>query len=241
MNDNNPTPSIQQSVLDKVRKGNVRRHTRLYFLLRIFATSFVGALALLTSALTISFILFSLHESGEQFLIGYGLRGIGVFLTLFPWISLVLAIVFITVFERLLRGFKFAYRMPVLHVLSAVTAASILLGILINLTPLHTSLLRVADQGGLSIIGNAYERIFDSHEDKGICRGEVTSVEGDTFVLHHDDYDRDADDGTSTIFVAPNTGSPMPHVGDRVFTFGNGKDGCKNPQHVDILEPSKRR
>jgi hypothetical protein len=227
MNDTQPKNSIQQAVLDKIRTGKVRRRPKFYFVLRIIVTAAVSLLLLAVSAFVISFILFSLHESGEQFLLGYGWQGIQIFFKLFPWVFAVLTIALILLLEWLLKGFKFGYRIPMLTIFSVIVGISIVLGILINLTPIHLNLLHDADNDNLPILGNFYEHIFDSHEEQGICRGEVTSIGDGSFVIQHNDRDHDGDDGSFTISIPSGSHILLPHIGDHVLIFGDPQPGNK--------------
>ena len=238
MNDNQTKDSIQQAVLDKVRAGKVHRRPRSYFIIRIVATIIVSALLLITSAFVISFILFSLHESGEQFLLGFGLHGIEVFFILFPWVPALFTIALLFLFEWLLQGFKFGYRIPLLNIFLGIVGISVVLGVLINFTPLHTTLLGFADKKELPIIGDSYEHIFDSHEGEGVCQGIVTSVSQDSFVVYHDDHDRDRDDGMFTVKISPSSALTLPRVGDVVLVFGDPvPGGYIEAEHIQMLPP----
>jgi hypothetical protein len=238
MNDNQPNDSIQQAVLDKVRAGKVHRRPRSYFIMRIAATVVVSILLLITSALVISFILFSLDESGEQFLLGFGLHGIEVFFILFPWVPTLLTIALLFLLEWLLQGFKFGYRIPLLNIFLGIVGASLILGVLINFTPLHTTLLGFADKNELPIIGDVYEHILDSHEGQGVCRGMVVSVGQDSFTMYHNDHDQDQDDGTFIVKISPSSGLTLPHVGDDVLVFGDPEPGgCIEAEHIQMLPP----
>lgn len=237
MNENHKKDSIQQSVLDKIRAGTIRRRPRWQFMLRIVSAVIVAALLLIFSALVISFILFSLHESGEQFLLGFGVHGIEVFLSLFPWLFALIALGLIILLEWLLQGFKLGYRIPLLNIFLGIMGVSIILGALISSTPLHTTLLRISDKNELPVIGAPYQHVLDHHEDQGISRGKVISVGQDEFVLQHDDHDRDTDDGTFTIRVPADGSVPLPHVGDQVLVFGEPEQGYIQASNIQMLPP----
>jgi hypothetical protein len=224
--------SITESVLEKIKSGNVRKFPRAYFVLRVVATLFVSFLLLVVSSFVFSFMLFSFYESGEQFLLGFGWQGILAFLTLFPWLLFALDIILLVVLEALLQGFKFGYRIPLINIFLGVFAISLIAGALINLTPIHAILLQRADNNQLPFVGGAYEHIFDHHEDQGVCRGIVSSTTPDGFVISHNDRDHDTDDGVFTVTSAPGAPAPMPlvHIGDRVLVF------CTPPNSVQHIE-----
>ena len=228
---------IQNGVLEKIRAGQVHMRPRIYFVARLMLTLLVAILALVISALVVSFVFFSVHESGEQFLLGFGSRGILTFLLLFPWASLLLDIVTLLVLEWLLQSFKFGYRISLLAVFLGIFACSTILGILVTLTPLHSVLLNQADQGVLPVIGEMYESIRDSHADRGIFRGSIRSIQGNKIVLVHDDRDHDSDDGMQTIILPANY--PPLNVGDRVYVFGSPSGGVIQAQGIKKLSPEQ--
>ncbi len=234
--DHNPHNSIRQNVLEKIKSGKVRKLPRVYFVLRIVATLFVSALLLVVSAFVFSFMLFSFHESGEQFLLGFGIDGILAFLMLFPWMLFAIDVILLLVLEWLLQGFKFGYRIPLLNFGLGIFAVSLVVGALINLTPLHVFLLQRADNKQLPVVGDAYEHIFDRHEDQGVCRGIVTSLNPDGptsgFVMHHNDRDQDVDDGAFTVSPAPGAMLPPVQIGDRVLIFGHPDQN----QHIEAKD-----
>ncbi len=209
-------------MLQKVRSGAVRARSQSYFVFRLAITILVALVALAVSVFVVSFILFSIHESGEQFLLGFGSRGILTFLSLFPWTLLALDVLILTLLEWLLQGWKIGYRVSLLSVFLAIFIASSLLGLAANFTPLHGSLLRMADRGELPIIGDTYESIHNSHSESGIFRGIVSAVQPDRITIRHDDKDSDKDEGTHIVILPP--GSPAFEVGERVYVFGSMSD-----------------
>ena len=219
MSEHDIQQEIQSKVLERIRGGKTHMRSRAYFVARIVVTAAVALLALAVSAFVLSFIIFSIHASGEAFLLGFGARGIFTFFALFPWLSLIFDIALLIMLEWLLQGFRFGYRVSLLTMFVVVFAASALLGVLTELTPLHSTLLDRADRGGLPLIGEAYESIRDSHQDKGVYRGTVASVAGDQIVVMHNDGDHDPDDGTWACDLPPESGATL-RIGDRIYVFG---------------------
>jgi len=235
MNDHNPDKSISEAVLNKIRAGTVRRRSRMYFMLRVIAAVTISILLLVVSALVVSFILFSLHESGEQFLLGFGWQGIRVFFQLFPWVYAVVAVLLSILLEFLLKGFKFGYRLPLLNIFGGIVGVSIVLGIGIALTPLHSFLLHTADADRLPLVGPLYEHIFDPHEQQGACRGTVASIGTESFVLQHSDQDHDHDDRSFTIRM-PHNNASLLKAGQHVLVFCEPQpDGTFSAKNIEIL------
>jgi hypothetical protein len=233
MNEKNLEKKIQHSVLEKIRGGKIRVHSRAHFIVHLTITIFLTLLALILSALVISFVFFSVHESGEQFLLGFGGSGILTFLLLFPWGFLLLDIIILLLLEWFLQSFKLVYRVSLLTVFLGVFVLSAFLGLIINLTPLHVTLLQEADKGVLPIIDEIYESIRDSHQDKGVFRGTITSVLENEITITHDDNDHDADDGTWNVILPPNY--PSLKIGDRVYVFGLATSSVIQARGIKIL------
>jgi hypothetical protein len=201
-------------------------HSRSYFVARVALTLAVGIGVLAISAWIASFICFSISTSGQLFLLGYGAHGWQIFFTLFPWLLFSIDVVLILFLEWLLQGFKFGYRVPLLSLVAYVLVGSIVLGLMLNALPLQPFLLDRADHGELPLAGDLYEGIRYSHHDQGVFRGTITTVQGATSTLMHNDGDEDVDDGEHTVITGPLTQLDTPlQVGDVVYVFGTEKNG----------------
>jgi len=139
---------IQESVLQKIRTGEVSMRPKLFFIVKIALLIIVAILAFASAMLVLSFAFFSIHESGEL---------------LFLLIPLLIAVLLIILLDFLLRSFKFAYRVSMLDIFLVALAAAMVVGFFITLTPLHTTLRDRADRGELPIIGEFYEATHDEH------------------------------------------------------------------------------
>lgn len=235
MNKDNLEKNIQDTVMTKVRSGNVRVHSRAFFIARLVGTLVVAALAFVLSIFVVSFIFFSIHESGEQFLLGYGTAGVLTFLELFPWASLVLDIALLILLEWLLQGFKLGYRFSLLVIFIGIFGGSVLLGFLITLTPLHMILLGLADRGDLPLVGGVYESVHDSHAGHGVFNGVITSESGNQIVIVHQDKDHDGDDGVWNVTLPQ--GASSFQVGEQVYVFGELLNGVVVARGVQLLHP----
>jgi len=221
MNESGLEQKIRDTVLARIESGKAHMHPRAYFAARIVLTGAVVILALALSAFVLSFAVFSIHESGEQFLLGFGTKGIVTFLQLFPWLSLVADVALLFLLEWLLQSFKFGYRVSLLSIFIAMFLTSTVLALLINLTPAHMLLLDRADRGQLPVIGELYEGVRDSHQDQGVFRGTVVSSAGPTSTIMHNDGDHDTDDGIHEVITASSTDVDAPiKPGDRIYIFG---------------------
>ena len=238
MNEEVLKQKIAGEVLGKVRSKAVRMRSRTHFLALSALSIALSIVILILSAFICSFIFFSLHESGEQFLLGFGLRGVATFLALFPWLLLVLDIVLILALEWLLKEFRFGYRLSLVALFSGVFGLSLLVAAALYLSPLHVFLLNKADEGRLPLLGGMYEDVHDSHHEQGIFRGTIVALEGTTMTVAHDDHDRDSDDGLRTVTLSEPLAEEL-HVGEHVFIFGTSTGARVTPYGIRPFDPDR--
>ncbi|MBU6323310.1 MAG: hypothetical protein KGI41_00300 [Patescibacteria group bacterium] len=221
---NNPE-DIKKNVLERIRSGQVAMHSRAYFAVRVAGAIALIALALALIALIASFGFWSVHESGEWLLLGFGGRGVSTFLGFIPWTGLILVAVFVALIGLQLRRFRLGYRSPLLFAFAAILAASFALGFIVSLTPLHPLLQERADRGELPFVGELYEALRAPQEDRGVFRGTVTAIGTDGFSLACNDRDTDADERTYTVTPPSGFDAASLHVGERLYVAGDAASG----------------
>lgn len=232
-------PNIQEKILAKIHLGSVPMHSRAYFLFRAALVSIAAALVLAGALFALSFLFFSVHESGVGYLLEFGEHGIGAFVALFPWTSLLLFIAFVVVLELLVRRFDFSYRFPLLRIFLWILIIGIVGSTLIGLTPLHSSLLSAADKDELPLLGPWYEQIHDSHVEQGVYRGDITAVAPTYFVISHNDTDNDSDEGTWSIVPPAGFGTSTIVVGGKAYVAGQLRSGVVYAYGIHIVTDSE--
>jgi TM2 domain-containing membrane protein YozV len=238
MNEHDQQLKIRENVLGRVKRG-VPMRSRAYFVARVAASAIVSVAVLAISAYVLSFIAFSVHESGEQFLLGFGGRGIQTFLVLFPWLPAIVDIALIIFLEWLLQGFKFGYRLPLIALFAVVLIASAAIAAAIYITPFNGQLLDMADRGQLPVIGHAYEEIRDSHQGAGVFRGTVTAIDSDQITIGHNDGDHDADDGSWNVVLPPGYSTSTLSIGERVYVLGTPSGPVVHADGMEELSPDQ--
>jgi hypothetical protein len=211
---------IKKNVLEKIRTGTARMRPRRYFMLRGIFLFALAALILASALFALSFAAWSAGANGTHFLLEFGERGIGSFLTLFPWQCVLAAFILLAALEYCMRACTPVYRFPLLRVFAWIVGIGIALSAVLALSPFHSFLLSEADRDRLPIIGGIYEQIHDSHEREGVYRGDVSGFTATGFVIAHNDTDRDSDDGTWT--VEPPVGFDLHtlSIGEKVYVAG---------------------
>lgn len=231
---------IKDNVFKKIRSGEVSMRSRLYFIVRVVLLLVLALIAAALAIFALSFAFFSIHESGEEFLLGFGQKGLNAFVSLFPWVSFVITIGLIVLLDHILRLFRFGYRVSMLKIFLVALAGVAVMSIAINFTPLHSVLLDSADHNHLPLIGEIYEEIHDSHQTQGVYRGVVVSIQDDGFVITHNDTDRDSDDGTWTIITPLGFATSSVQVGETMYVAGKLIQGGVHAYGVHPLNPDLR-
>lgn len=229
-----------KSVLDKIKTGKVRMKPRLYFILKSVLVIVVVILTTATSALLVSFVLFSIKESGELFLLGFGRQGLAVFISLLPWTLFVVELLLVAILKILLDQFEFGYKEPFLYMITLIALVSLGIGIFINVTPLHPTLLRHAERGELPVVGELYERLHRPPNQKGVFTGTVTAIQGNVISITYNDYDNDQDDNIDSIIVSSDIDISSLKVGDIVYVAGTIDGHTLRAYGIQLLPPIQR-
>jgi len=213
--------------------------SRAYFLFRAALVGIATLLVLAGALFALSFLFFSVHESGVGYLLEFGERGISAFVALFPWTSLLIFVACIVVLELLVRRFDFSYRFPLLRIFLWLLILGIVGSTIIGFTPLHASLLSAADKDELPLLGPWYEQVHDSHVEQGVYRGDITTVAATYFVISHNDTDRDSDEGTWSIVPPPGFATSTLTVGKKAYVAGQQRNGIVYAYGVRIVTDSE--
>jgi len=198
---------MRDAVLKKIDAGEISMRPRIYFTLKLIVLAFISILAVITAALLFSFIAFSLRVSGTLLLLGFGWRGMGVFIRLFPWTLLFIGVCLFAIIEWLFRKFEFGYRRPILYIIIVLAVLVSALGLIINETPLHQSLLYGSEHHQpVPFLGGFYTGLRRPPREQGICRGDIVSLQSDGFTMecngpHIISATITRADGSSTIVV----------------------------------------
>ncbi len=237
MNETNPqNNNLKDQILKKIKSGEVAMRPRAYFVAKVLLVSFVVFITFITSALLISYILFSIKAQGGIFLLSFGTRGFYEFILVFPWILLLINIFLLIVLDLLLKHFKFCYNRPLLYVFLISLTTITVFGSLVNYTSFHQAMMSRAESQKLPMFGGFYKGLRGSHKNQGIFRGEVASTSVGSFTLKRNIYDDDLEDLPIQVFV-PNglDVSLMLRVGDQVFIAGDIVEGDIHAYGITIV------
>lgn len=243
MNDQNMNHVTEGTILERIRSGKLTMRSKSSFVAAVLFTLVLSGLVLLLSIWLASFISFDLRITGHESLLGFGTRGLALFLSIFPWEFALLDLALIALLVWILQRFKFVYRMPILATLLALIIFGAAGGLLFDReTRFHDDRFGEAEAGELPPpIRDLYENVLPkAPEDKGVYRGFVTSISPDSFFMTYDDHDRDGDDGTWAIMVPPRFDTGTLKIGDHVYVAGDRDGKVVEAYGVRILTDSKR-
>jgi hypothetical protein len=195
--------NIKDQVFEKINKGELNMKPKAYFVAKVAILVFITAVTFIVSALLISYIIFSMHEGGNLFLLSFGARGLYRFFLIFPWILLCSIIILIFVLEWLLNKFRFGYNKPLVYLFLGTLVFLTVVGSLIDLTSFHGMLLKQAEEKKFALPG-FYTGIRKSYRNIGVYRGTVTEISTSTFTISHDSYDLEPDYGVIQVLVPEN-------------------------------------
>lgn len=223
--DNSSENRIKESVLAKIAQKKLVMKPRSFFVFRWICMVLVALIVLVLSILTISLAAYSIHESGELFLLGFGARGWYTFFALFPWVLILFTFAGIIIFEWLLRGATSAYRIPVLYLFAVFVFLCFLLGLGVANTPFHDVLSEYAEKNNHSLLQSWYQTLSLPHEAYGEFRGTVVSIEDGYFMVSQNDGDGDEDDGLRKVIPREGSRTVSVSVGDEVYIAGDIENG----------------
>ena len=233
------TKKITQSVLDRIRSGEVSMRSKGYFMLRAALLIVVAGLTFLVAISLAAFISFDLRISGHESLLGFGSRGLSTFLALFPWPLAVVGIGLVLLLSKLLQEFRLGYRRSFALLLLAFALAAALIGLLVDrATPFEDDLFERAEQGALpAFVGDAYSREHRiAPHEKGVFRGRIASIGDISFSMTYDDFDGDEDEErTWTVILPPGFSTSTLIIGARAYVAGDADEGVIRAYGIRIL------
>lgn len=219
---------LQERVQSAIQSGSVKPVSRTVVMLRVLSALLTALIALAAAVLTLSFALYSVVESGEAFLLGFGVEGITLFLMLFPWVFVLAALVAIMLFQWRLAYVTTSYRFPLVPLFVALLLLVCAVGYLT--IPFHAAFSVAVAEKNIPILDTIYDSVYESREGYGIYRGVIVSVGEKEIRFVRSDGDADADDFSRLVVIEKGTAGY--EQGDEVFIFGNQEDGIIYASHI---------
>lgn len=223
--------NMKDNLLKKIRTNEITMRPKYYFIIKIVLIAVVSIIVLVVSVAIFNFISFTTRINGHDSLLGFGLRGFIFFLELFPWLLLIIDIVFVVLLEWLLRRFRFGNKIPVLYLLIAILIIAVSVGLVIDRgTSFNDNFLNHADQHHLPMLLNNYfenARQLPSLEGNSTCKCIITAINGN--VISAQDIDFVVPKPMTIVLSLPGSNATTSFsIGDVIFVAGR--------RHGNIIE-----
>lgn len=156
MNQETNNKSTSKELLNKIKKGELKKHSKLYFVFKGFVYGLGLVLVIAFSVSLGSFIIFSLRASGALFLPRFGFLGLRIFLSSFPWLLVLIVFILVLLIGWLVKKSPVVYRKPLLYSILAILILVLFGSFVFERTRFHTALFKKAQDYKLPLIGSAY-------------------------------------------------------------------------------------
>jgi hypothetical protein len=201
-------------VIDAIRTGKAKMHSRSYFILMGVLTLICAILLFSIIFFVLTFIIFALQENGGLFAVGFGPSGWLIFLGSLPWSLLLLSIALILILWILLRRYSVVYHQPFLYTLLMLIVVISIAGFFLSAGAIHGSIDRYVLRNQIPVVTNVYE--FETSPMNGIYRGQAVMIATSSLIL------ADTIGQTSTVLLIPVAAAELARIrpGDYVIVFG---------------------
>lgn len=147
-----------KEIISKIKSGGIKQRSRWFFALKTAGRALLVLVIGLTVVYFISWIFFSLNQTGARFLPGFGWRGWQAFLGIFPWATAGLIFVLFVVIEAFLRKSGAVYKRPIIYSFGILIIACTLVGVTVNnATPFHRNFGSSVREAGIPVFHRMYE------------------------------------------------------------------------------------
>ncbi|MFH0712361.1 MAG: hypothetical protein V2A55_00665 [Candidatus Jorgensenbacteria bacterium] len=209
--------TIKESIVAKIKSGEVRMRPRWHFILETLLVIVGIMIVVLALLYLVSFSLFILRQNGVWFVTAFGSRGIGRFFASLPWIIILSGVVFVAILEILARRYSFVYRKPLLYSLIGIVVIVSAGGFFVSRVGIHEKFFRLAEEKRLPIGGALYER-YGMRDFEDVYPGTFVATTTEGFQL------TGPDGKTFTVKLSPRTRFPFGAEfvsGDNVVVLGD--------------------
>lgn len=227
MKEDNIKNNIEDTVLKKIECGEVSMKPKSYFVIKAGSLVFFTVLIFITSAILVSFLIFTLSNRGDLFLLSFGKKGLFKFFLMFPWYLLLINAFLLFFLDALLRKFKYGYHSPLVYLFLGTLVFVTVFSFLINFTSFHDRMSDFIRRNHVPFAGDFYDDIRKSHRERGVFRGRVSFIGEDYIILKPSDFDSDAR-GDLKIYT-PKGMDPRSFIsmGEEVFIAGDVATGTE--------------
>ncbi|MFM2339517.1 MAG: hypothetical protein RLZZ360_153 [Candidatus Parcubacteria bacterium] len=205
---------LKDNLLASIKTGKIDMKPKWHFLLAsLFFTS--GLLVtLLIGIYLLSFVLFILRESGLWWTPGFGFDGFWFFVTMSPWLLILITVVFLATVYLLARHFGHNYRHRAVYTLLGVVLLVLFGASVIDYWAIHDRVRDAADNRHIPGVSPLYRQQRDQRP-RDITPGMVHALGDTTITIINPE-------GEYLVFLsdAKRPAGYMPQLGDHIMVFG---------------------
>jgi len=128
---------VRDRVMSTIKKGGTHMRPRWHFVLISVIFAFAAFLVLLLLVYAVSLSMFLLRESGTWFATSFGPRGWITFISSIPLSHVAFIVLFVVIFESLVRRYSLVYRRPLAVSFIIVAGGIVSVGALVAQTSFH--------------------------------------------------------------------------------------------------------
>ena len=207
---------FKQNILKKIKNGELDMRPHWHFVLKGLLMLVGIIVVALCVIYLLSFILFTLKQTGVGFAPLYGFKGLGMFVLSSPWLLIVFAAVFLVLLYILVSKYSFSYQRPLIYSMLGVVLLVLVSSFVIGQTSAHRSLQQFAEHNNVPGLAPLYRGVTNDRPEN-ITPGIITELNTDGFVIQSDRNNK------FTVVVSERTKKRRGvtyDVGDVVFVFG---------------------
>ena len=175
-------PSLHDKILEAIKNKKVKMQPKWHYGLKTILVIIGVVILFMTLLYLASFIIFMLHQTGGWFAPSFGFRGWHVLLVSFPWLLLLLSLIFIIILETLVNRYAFAYRYPLLYSVFGIIMFVLIGGFIVAATPFHDKLSKFSKDNRIPIAGKFYRELGQRQFDH-IYLGKITEPGQNEFLI----------------------------------------------------------
>ncbi len=213
--------SIKDNVLQAIDSGKVTMKPKWHFITHAVLLITGIIFAMLSLLYLISFIIFTLHQTGLWFAPGFGLRGLRELLFDFPWLLVFVAIIFIALLQVLIKKYSFSYGKPLIYSIMIIVVIVATGGFILSMTSVHKNLFLQAQNNRLPFGGSMYMQYGHPPQHGNITAGEILEALQNGYSINTPQEE------ILSIIVTPTTKYPLGSnfiIGDKIVVIGE-RDG----------------
>ncbi len=168
--------NLREEILGRIRRGEVKMHSRGYFLLKSLLWAIVAIFFLILTAALVVFVFYVLKLNGTLALTGFGLKGMREFLLSLPLSLIAITLLFILTAGVFMKQYPVTYRRPLIYGVGALLIIiSLGSAAMLAATGLRRSIYATVEYGEIPLVSGFYDAYTKAGSGR-VTVGRVVTV-----------------------------------------------------------------